>query len=470
MYRSSLCWIRRDLRLNDHRALFEATTQSQQTTVVFVYDTTILDQLSERHDRRVSFIKESLDEVDAGLREHGSGLLTLVGNPVELIPRLAALLGVDAVFCSHDDDPYACSRDAVVKKKLGSVAFHSFKDHVIFEKQEVVNQQGLPFRVYTPYMKAWKANFLPGMASSFEPDFAKLTPVDLLPEEHLGNRSFEEIGFHQTQNWVGSGEKAARKQLERFMSHVHRYAETRDFPALSDGVSGLSVHLRHGTISVRECVRAALSGSSNGHEKWFNELIWREFYHMILACFPHVVESPFQTQYEGLKWPVSREAFEVWAAGQTGYPIVDAAMRCLNETGWMHNRLRMIVASFLTKDLLCDYRWGEAYFAEKLLDFELSSNNGGWQWAASVGVDAQPYFRIFNPVLQSKKFDAEGKFIREWCPELAGFDNTQIHEPWAVSLMDQLSAGCEIGRNYPAPVVEHHVQKDLAIRLLTPQT
>lgn len=191
---------------------------------------------------------------------------------------------------------------------------------------------------------------------------------------------------------------------------------------------------------------------------------------MILACFPHVVESPFQTQYEGLKWPGSQEAFDTWAAGQTGYPIVDAAMRCLNETGWMHNRLRMIVASFLTKDLLCDYRWGEAYFAEKLLDFELSSNNGGWQWAASVGVDAQPYFRIFNPVLQSKIFDAEGKFIREWCPELAGFDNTQIHEPWAISLMDQMSAGCEIGRDYPAPMVEHHVQKDLAIRLLTPQT
>jgi len=275
----------------------------------------------------------------------------------------------------------------------------------------------------------------------------------------------EQAGFEETDTWIEAGEAAASAQLERFKSKLAGYADARDFPTL-EGTSALSPHLRFGTISVRACARAAIEAKSPGGEKWLNELIWREFYQHVLEHWPHVADRPFRPEFEGLHWPGDEAYFEAWKEGQTGFPIVDAAMRCLKETGWMHNRLRMIVASFLTKDLLVDYRKGEAHFARYLLDFELASNNGGWQWCASTGCDAQPYFRIFNPWLQSAKFDPDGAFIRQWVPEVAGFSNARLHAMHEVTTFEALEAGCEIGVDYPAPIVDHHVQKALALKLL----
>lgn len=455
-----LCWIRRDLRLHDHRALFEATHAGARVAVVFVYDKVILGELADPADKRLTFIQESLRELNEGLRRKGSRLITLFGDPQEEIPALADRIEAEAVYASHDDDPYALKRDAEVRGRLASHGreFRTFKDCVVFERSEVVNQAGLPFRVFTPFSRAWKALLRASDYRSFEPNLEALIHEDQLERSLPGPRRYEEIGFTKSDLWLEPGALAGQDRLQAFLSRIDAYKEQRDFPAL-ESTSGLSVHLRHGTISIRECVRAALSRDSDGAGKWLDELIWREFYHMILALFPHVVSQPFQPQYRDLEWPGSQEHFEAWKAGMTGYPIVDAAMRCLTETGWMHNRLRMICASFLTKDLLVDWRKGEAWFAEKLLDFELASNNGGWQWSASMGVDAQPWFRIFNPKLQSQKFDPKGDFIRQWVPELAEVSTEDIHAPWDVG-------GMFVPPSYPRPVVDHHTQKELALNLL----
>ncbi len=428
--------------------------------VLFVYDKAILDELSDRSDKRLTFIQESLRELDEGLRRKGSRLITLHGDPLEEIPDLANQLGAEAVYASHDDDPYALKRDAEVSQRLSrdSRKLKTFKDCVVFERSEVQNKSGLPFRVFTPFSKAWKSKLTPLDCQEYRPDLEALVSADHLDSSCRGLRTYEEIGFAQSDLWLEPGAQAGQDRLAKFLYRILAYKEERDFPALGS-TSGLSVHLRHGTISIRECVRAALADESDGSAKWLDELIWREFYHMILALFPHVVSQPFQPQYRSLEWPGTEEHFEAWKAGMTGYPIVDAAMRCLKDTGWMHNRLRMICASFLTKDLLVDWRKGEAWFAEKLLDFELASNNGGWQWSASMGVDAQPWFRIFNPKLQSAKFDPKGEFIRQWVPELIGLTNDEIHAPWDASGM----FGPE---SYSRPIVDHHVQKELALALL----
>lgn len=467
----SLVWLRRDLRLNDNRALAAATDSSERTAIAFVFDTAILNALPDRADTRVAFIHQSVKELDEALARHGSRLIVLHGDPLEEIPALAARLGVEEVHASHDDDPYALARDAAVAGRLkeqGRV-LRTVKDCVVYERREVLSQAGEPLKVYTPYMKAWKARFQEQDIAASDPDLTRLWPKDDLAGEKTGPIPLEDMGFVPAEPWLPAGERAGMLRLEEAAAKIGAYHELRDFPAL-DATSGLSAHLRFGTISIRSAFRTALSlgrlgEGPKGAEKWLNELIWREFYHMILACFPHVVDSPFQRQYAGLQWPGSLEDFGAWAEGRTGYPIVDASMRCLNQTGWMHNRLRMIAASFLTKDLLVDWRKGEEWFARKLLDFELASNNGGWQWAASTGVDAQPYFRVFNPVLQSRKFDAQGAFIRKWCPELAGFEDADIHAPWEAGPFAQASAGCVIGLDYPAPVVDHFVQKEKAIAL-----
>lgn len=455
-----LCWIRRDLRLHDHRALYEATNSDSKVAVVFVYDKVILDQLTDPADKRLTFIQESLRELDEGLQKTGSRLITLYGNPVDEIPALAHQLGAESVYASHDDDPYALKRDAEVGRRLASrgIQLKTFKDCVVFERSEVVNQAGLPFRVFTPYSKAWKLKLTQIDLRDFRPKLEALLPRALIAPELPGLRSYQEIGFDKSGLWLEPGSRAGQERLEDFLTRIYSYKEERDFPAL-DSTSGLSVHLRHGTVSIRECVRASLSQDSEGASKWLDELIWREFYHMILSLFPHVTSEPFQPQYRDLEWPGSVEHFEAWKAGMTGYPIVDAAMRCLKQTGWMHNRLRMICASFLTKDLLVDWRQGEAWFAETLLDFELASNNGGWQWSASMGVDAQPWFRIFNPKLQSQKFDPKGDFIRRWVPELAELANEEVHAPWE-------ARGMFGPADYPRPIVDHHTQKELALNLL----
>ncbi len=456
--RRALVWLRRDLRTQDHAVLAAATQAYDQVTVAFVFDRFILDALPDRHDRRVWFIHQSLTELDQFLRGHGSRLVVLFGDPTEEIPRLARELDVEAVFIGRDYDPYAISRDREVAARLAGhqQRLELVRDIVIREPGELHTQSGGDFRVFTPYSRAWRTRLNPDVdLAEFTADWTKLSKVG---DEFPALRSIETYGFEPTDLWLAPGEAAARQRLESFEPKMSRYESDRNFPA-TPGTSGLSVDLRFGTISVRECVRRARAHGAAG-EKWLTELIWREFYQDILFNNPRVVNHAFKPEYDALKWPGEEAHFKAWCDGQTGYPIVDAAMRCLNATGWMHNRLRMVVASFLTKDLLIDWRRGERYFAAKLLDFELASNNGGWQWAASTGADAQPYFRIFNPLLQSEKFDPHGKFIRQWVPELAGLDNKSIHAPELAGLLMRAQI------DYPAPIVHHAEQKKRALELL----
>lgn len=456
MFSRAICWLRRDLRLTDHVALAAATAQAHEVAVVFVFDRLILDALEDRDDRRVTFLHQSLREIDTKLRALGSRLIVLHGDPVQLIPALGRELGAEALFFNHDFEPYALERDEKVRETFpGEV--HTFKDHVIFERKEVLSGSGMPFRVFTPFSRAWRARLTPGDVQEHRVDLSKAMPLS----EPYGLHPIATYGFKESTLWLEPGEDAAHARLGQFLVKIDRYEDARNHID-QDGTSGLSVHLRHGTLSIRACVRAALEARG---DKWLSELIWRDFYQIILAEFPHVVGGSFKPELDAIEWPGTEEHFQAWCAGQTGYPIVDAAMRCFNATGWMHNRARMIVAMFLTKDLLVDWRRGEAYFARYLLDFDLAANNGGWQWSASTGVDAQPYFRIFNPVLQSEKFDPEGRFIAEWCPELAPFDPKRRHWPHDATPFECLAAGCTLGEDYPHPIVVHAEQKPKALAL-----
>jgi deoxyribodipyrimidine photo-lyase len=355
----SLCWIRRDLRLADHRALYEACSFSKSVAVVFVYDTTILKKLKGKNDRRMTFINKSLQLVDQKLREKGSALVTLYGDPREEIPLLAKRLSVEAVFCNQDYEPSAKKRDKIIARRLQSkgIAFLTYKDQVVFEGLDIVTQTGSPFRVFTPYKKAWLKKLSDEDVRIFRPNLKNLTPIRYL-KEILVRRTLNDIGFQNAKIWLEAGEDAAQKRLTRFLKNIDNYEEIRDLPA-EGGTSGLSVHLRFGTISIRRLVREACKFKSKGSQAWLSELIWRDFYQMILDRFPYIVKHTFLPQYDQIKWPGSNAHFNAWKEGRTGYPLVDAAMRHFNATGWMHNRLRMVVASFLTKDLLVYWRRGE---------------------------------------------------------------------------------------------------------------
>ena len=455
-YDTALVWFRRDLRNYDHAALYHALKQSRQVYCVFVFDTEILDELSDHQDRRVEFIWLSVEELGQSLKEMGGGLLVLVGRAREVIPALADKLGVQAVFANHDYEPIAKERDADVSQRLDQrgQALHTCKDHVIFEKDEVLTQSGRPFTVFTPYKRAWLAKL--------DPFYCKAYPVDAYRDAFARTGSLqlptlEQVGFKPT-NWnqtrFPTGMAGARRMFQDFLDRIDGYMDRRNFPGVR-GVSYLSVHLRFGTISVRELVRTAASIQTEGANTWLSELIWRDFYFGILHHFPHVVEQVFKPEFQTLKFPNSESHFSAWCEGRTGFPLVDAAMRQLNETGYMHNRLRMVAASFLVKDLHVDWRWGESYFARKLNDFDLAANNGGWQWSASTGCDAQPWFRIFNPTTQSRHYDPEGSFIRMYLPELANVETKFIHEPWKMTADEQRAACVQIGKDYPAPVVDH---------------
>ena len=470
-YDQGLMWFRRDLRAEDNAALHHALKSCRQVWCVFVFDTDILDPLP-RADRRVEFIRESLVELGDRLRalgrEHGNqgvGLIVRHARAQDDIPALARELNVQAVFANHDDEPAAHSRDAHVRGTLAhaGIMFHGHKDHVIFERREVLTQAGHPFGVFTPYKNAWlkqldanpiHAHPVQRHAGSLAPRPASLAaPVP----------SLADIGFQSTnlaQVKIPPGMRGAQQLLEDFVQRIERYQETRDYPAIK-GPSYLSVHLRFGTISVRQLVSVAypmhLQGMA-GASTWLSELVWRDFYHQILANFPHVVDKAFKPEYDHIKFEHgkhARELFAAWCEGRTGYPLVDAAMAQINQTGYMHNRLRMVVASFLVKDLGLHWQWGERYFAEHLIDFDLAANNGGWQWASSSGCDAQPYFRIFNPVTQSERFDPQGKFIRRYLPQLANLPDTCIHAPWQARELELAAADVELGKTYPHPVVDH---------------
>ena len=456
-----LVWFRRDLRAFDHVALSLALQEAKQVYCVFVYDSTILSVLP-RVDRRVDFIHASIAELSAELQQLGGHLLVRQGDPLEEIPALAAQLGVDAVYCNHDYEPQAIARDAAVAASLRDAgrALRSFKDQVIFEKSEVLSQTGGVFSVFTPYKNAWlkKLDADPSVLAPYhvEPYKAHLAapPANLPPLPSLADIGFEPSNLAVLK--IPTGMSGAAQLFEDFLPRIAAYGTARDFPAVK-GPSYLSMHFRFGTLSLRHVVRTILDLSvrgagGEGAAVWLSELIWREFYAMILFHNPHVVGASFKPAYDAIEWesgPRADELFAAWCEGRTGYPLVDAAMAQINQTGYMHNRLRMVVASFLVKDLGIDWRWGEAYFALHLNDFDLASNNGGWQWASSSGCDAQPYFRIFNPTTQSEKFDSEGKFIRRYLPQLKDLDNKHIHAPWlAPSLFGA-------GRDYPQPIVMH---------------
>ena len=464
-YDTALVWFRRDLRNYDHAALYHALKNARQVHCVFVFDTEILDVLADRQDRRVEFIWLSVEELARSLKEMGAGLHVLSGRAREVIPLLARKLGAQAVYANHDYEPIAKDRDAQVSRSLGQrdCVLHTYKDHVIFEKDEVLTQTGKPFTVFTPYKRAWLAKL--------SPFYCKAYPVDVycdaLARSGTQLPTLEQIGFVPTnlkRMKLPTGMTGARSLFQDFLERIDGYRDRRDYPGIR-GVSYLSVHLRFGTISIRELVRTAASVQTGGSDTWLSELVWRDFYFGILHHFPHVVEHAFRPEYGALRFANSKAHFSAWCEGRTGFPLIDAAMRQLNDTGYMHNRLRMVAASFLVKDLHVDWRWGETYFARKLNDFDVAANNGGWQWSASTGCDAQPWFRIFNPITQSQNFDAQGRFIRMYLPELTGVDVKFIHEPWRMTADEQRAAGVEIGKDYPAPVIDHAAARNRTLEI-----
>ena len=462
----SIVWFRRDLRAFDHAALHHALRDAMQhggsVVCAFVFDTAILDGLP-RDERRVRFIHASLRELDAELRKLGGGLIVRHGAAVAEIPRLAAELDAATVYSNEDYEPDAIARDAAVAEALHAAgrSLLRFKDQVMFEKNEVLTLAGGIYGVFTPYKNAWLKRLsaqpdsvAPWMIEPYAAGLAAVPPM-VLP-------SLAELGFDDGPLPAPPGMSGATELFEDFLPRLGDYGTTRDFPAL-DATSRLSIHLRFGTTSVRHLVRTLRQMMANGAggagaPVWLSELIWREFYAMILFHHPQSAQQPFKPAFDAVAWEAGEPAqalFAAWCEGRTGYPLVDAAMVQLNTTGFMHNRLRMVTASFLVKDLGIDWRWGERYFARQLNDYDLASNVGGWQWAASTGCDAQPWFRIFNPVTQSQKFDRQGEFIRQYLPQLSGLDARDIHAPWLVPAGDLAARGIVLGRDYPEPVVDH---------------
>ena len=413
----TVCWFRRDLRVDDNHALYNALISGYPVLPVFIFDTDILSQLEEKTDRRVNFIFQTLEAINRELKHnYQSGIQFYYGSPEKVFPEIIRNYDVKSVFCNEDYEPYAIRRDENVKAMLSkhAVSFQSNKDQVIFHKDEIMKKDGTPYTVYTPYSNVWLSLF------------REKGTVHYSSEQHLDNLlqftpknfSIERIGFIETESAIS--------QPDIDEEVIRNYEKTRNFPYLTHGVSGMSVHLRFGTVSIRKLAVQIARLS----EVYLKELIWREFFMQILYHFPHVANHSFKAKYDNISWELNEEHFGRWCEGKTGYPIVDAGMRELNSTGIMHNRVRMITASFLTKHLLIDWRWGEAYFANKLLDFDLAANNGNWQWVAGCGCDAAPYFRIFNPAEQQRKFDPEMNYVKKWVSEFGT-------------------------KNYPDPIVEH---------------
>ncbi len=421
--KTSIFWFRRDLRLQDNTALYHALKGEHPVQPIFIFDTNILDELPTQ-DARVEFIHQTIADINEQLKSKGTTLLVKYGKPIEVWKELLETYDIQALYANRDYEPYARERDKDVYEMLEAkgIPFKSYKDHVIFEKSEVVKENGDPYVVYTPYSRVW-------LSKLQDKDLESYTSGLMFDSWHQTDWqqpiSLKEMGFEAT------GMEFPNTNVSETL--LANYKDKRNFPE-QPGTSHLGLHFRFGTVSIREKARQAKAHSAT----FLNELIWREFYQVILWHFPRVVKESFRKEYDQIEWRNNESEFKLWCEGKTGYPIVDAGMRELNETGYMHNRVRMIVASFLTKHLLIDWRWGEAYFAEKLLDFDLASNNGGWQWAAGTGVDAAPYFRVFNPTLQQEKFDKDGKYVRHWVPEVNKL-------------------------KYPKPMVEHSFARQRAL-------
>jgi deoxyribodipyrimidine photo-lyase len=423
----SIFWFRRDLRLEDNAALYRALKSQFQVLPIFIFDTDILDQLEDKSDKRVELIHHALQDIQNQLFELGSTLEVWHGKPTEIWKVLIHKYDIKEVFANHDYEPAARKRDRTIYDQLkeSGIDLKTFKDQCIFEYKEILKEDGKPYTVFTPYSRKWKAALKPFFLKSYPTEkyfnnFYKTKQTEL--------PSLESLGFKATNTAFPS--KKIKEDL------IRHYSETRNFPAI-EGTTRLSVHLRFGTVSIRQLTKKA----SELNETWLNELIWRDFYMMIIWHFPYSVTSSFKPKYDRIEWRNDEKEFEAWCKGETGYPIVDAGMRELNETGFMHNRVRMVTASFLTKHLLIDWRWGEAYFAKKLLDYDLSANVGGWQWAAGSGCDAAPYFRVFNPRLQTDKFDKKLVYIKKWVLE--------FNDPF----------------KYPKPIVDHEFARERCLKV-----
>jgi deoxyribodipyrimidine photo-lyase len=429
----NIFWFRRDLRLHDNAGLFHALKSGQPVLPIFIFDKNILDKLADQADARVEFIHQEVGRLASELEAMGSALLVKYGHPAEVWAELIKSFDIGSVFTNHDYEPYARERDEKISNllKTNHISFHTFKDQVIFEKEEVMKDDGGPYVVFTPYKRKWlektASKAAVGSGQSNTSFFFQPYPTETYFHHFFKTKPFAIPSLH-SMGFQAAGIPLPPATVPQ--SLVKNYDKTRDFPAL-DGTTRLGIHFRFGTISIREKARkAALL-----NETFLNELIWRDFYAMILWHFPHVESGPFRKEYAAIEWRNNEEHFEKWCQGKTGYPLVDAGMRQLNATGYMHNRVRMITASFLAKHLLINWQWGEAYFAKKLLDFDLASNNGGWQWAAGCGTDAAPYFRIFSPAAQQDKFDKEYKYVKKWVPEYGSKD-------------------------YPAPIVDHKLARE----------
>jgi deoxyribodipyrimidine photo-lyase len=475
--RRTIVWLRRDLRLDDNIALERATRESEEVVCAFVLDPVLL-RSKRMGGPLVAFFFDSLDALRGDLRERGSDLALLEGEFATELATLAARLEADAVFFNEDYEPDALERERHVRAALTKrgIQVESFTDLVYYGPTEIRQANGEPYTVFTPYKRRW----LERHAAEPRPpaDARRALASRLARREIIGatraTPAPEDFGYTRSAEFPRGGEAHGRTSLTTFVKErLAAYAAQRNFPSVA-GTSRISAHLRAGTLGVRRCVWSALEareragGSQTGYDTWISELIWRDFYQQILANFPQVAHEPFVEAARKIRWRESETDWHAWCEGRTGYPIVDAAMRQLNATGWMHNRLRMVVASFLTKDLLIDYRFGERYFERHLADGDLAANNGGWQWAASTGTDSAPYFRIFNPILQSRKFDPDGAFLRRWLPELAKLDERTIHEPWLPGPLEAEAYGIRLGRDYPERIVEHHEARERALATLAP--
>lgn len=472
-HKVALFWFRRAVRLDDNRALFAALDAADTVVPVFVLDPTILTHPTTG-PARTRFLFESLASVDESLQAKGSRLVIRHGKPVEELSRLVEETGATALFFGRDYEPYSRERDAAVNEAMTArgVVVETENDHLLAEPGDVLAKGGAPYTVFTPYKRVWFERALdePLDAPEQLPAVPETVTSDGLPADP--NAEGVPVPLAGQQPRVTGGEAEARRWLDAFVAEcAGDYKAERDFPA-REGTSRLSAYLRMGVLSPRRAVsdvrkrRAGLGkDGATGVDAWMSELAWRDFYYQILWHFPHVAGGAFRPAFNDVQWENDERLFQAWCEGKTGYPFVDAGQRQMNAEAWMHNRARMVTASFLTKDLLIDWRRGERYFMQKLVDGDLASNNGGWQWAAGTGTDAQPFFRIFNPVTQGEKFDPEGEYVRRYVPELANVPARFIHRPWEMSQSEQEAAGCVIGRDYPAPIVDHKVQRARALRI-----
>ncbi|WP_433645244.1 deoxyribodipyrimidine photo-lyase [Candidatus Profftella armatura] len=481
IFKKTLFWFRRDLRIQDNTALYYALRQSMEVYCVFIFDKNILDPLRSQgiiEDRRIEFIFKSIIELSINLQNYDSDLIIRYAIASKEIKKLVIKLNIDAVMINHDYEPQAIIRDKLIKKELKVIGckFFSYKDQVIFEKNEILNKTGKPYSIFSFYQKKWiekvKSNkcYLQSYpVNSYLNNLVHSSKLHKIINNNI--ISLNDLGFcksNLSSLGIKTGASGAKILLNNFIKKIKNYNINRNYPSIN-GTSYLSIHLRFGTISIRKLVKLIFKFIKKhyktdciGYFTWLSQLIWRDFYQMILYCHPNVVNKSFKKEYDNILWEsdnYAKKNFLNWCKGYTGYPLIDSAIIQLNSSGYMHNRLRMVTASFLIKNMGINWKWGENYFANKLNDFDLASNNGNWQWSASSGCSSQPFFRIFNPIIQSKKFDYQGIFIRKYLPQLSKLSNKYIHSPWKASSYKLEKAGIILGKNYPKPILEHSLSK-----------